>query len=117
MVIDLFIDNNAWDILFDLRLDLCAELPREEFRVLITREGMFEIPPIPDKAKREFIEATITRCRVQTDGFFGFRDDSLQSDEQRVLGFDEGRLATGDEAAFMHAQTCRRKPRPPASRK
>ena len=63
-MIDLYIDNNVWDLLFDLGLDLCAELPPSEFRILITREWEMEIAPIPDRnaGLRAFSEATIACC-------------------------------------------------------
>ncbi len=101
-MIDLYIDNNVWDLLFDLRLDLCAELPGGEFRILITREGEMEITPIPDRKAelREFIEATIARCGVETDAHFGFRDNSLPLEEQRTAGFGRGRFITKDEGDF-----------------
>ena len=39
-MIDLYIDNNVWDLLFDLGLDLRAELPPGEFRILIPASGI-----------------------------------------------------------------------------
>jgi hypothetical protein len=101
-MINIYIDNNIWDLLFDLGLDLCAELPRDEFRSLNTREGEMEIAPIPDRRAelRAFIEATIARCGVETDAHFGFREDSLPLGEQRTAGFVLGRGSkTGAKSA------------------
>jgi hypothetical protein len=109
-MIDLYIDNNVWDLLFDLRLDLCAELPGGEFRILITREGEMEMTAIPEHraALPEFIEATIARCGVEVDGHFGFRDGSLPPEEQRTSGFGLGRFITEEEAALERATPRRR---------
>jgi hypothetical protein len=86
IVITVYLDNNIWDFLYDHKLDLGAELPREEFCVCITRETEFEIPPIQSCELKAFIKATIERCAIQTDSFFGFNDDSLPQSEQRVGG-------------------------------
>lgn len=102
MAIDIYLDNHVWDLLFDLHLDLCAELPRSEFRIVITREGEMEATAIPKRRAepRGFIEATIARCGVEVDGRFGFRDDSPPPEEQRTLGFGLGRFTTEDERDF-----------------
>lgn len=110
--ISVYIDNNVWDFLFERSIDLAA-LPKDEFCVCITREAEFEIPPIPaSKADlKAFIEATIRDCSIPTDSLFGFYDDSLPADEQRVGGFDVGRWAQPEELAFLAQQ------RTPISRK
>jgi hypothetical protein len=76
MTMSVFIDSNVWNLLFNFRdkFDLCAELPPEEFRILIPREIEMELACIrEEKANlKAFIEATITRCRVETDTLFGF---------------------------------------------
>jgi hypothetical protein len=106
MIIGVYIDNNVWDFLFERRLDLAVELPRDEFCLCLTREAEFEIPPIPqEKAElKAFIEATIAKCGIRTDSFFGFYDTSLPPDEQRVGGFDVGRWASPEEIAFIAQQ-------------
>ena len=71
MPISVYIDNNVWDFLFDRQMDLATELPRDEFCICITREAEFEIPPMPPE-KRAFAEATIAKCIITTDAFFGF---------------------------------------------
>lgn len=104
MAVSIYLDTNVWDFLFERQLDLEVELPSDEFCICITREAEFEIPPIPDgKAElKMFIEATIARCGIQTNSFFGFYDDRLPQNEQRVGGFDEGRWASPEELAFMN---------------
>ncbi len=103
MPISVYIDNNVWDFLFERQMDLAKELPRDEFCVCITREAEFEIPPMPPE-KRVFVEATIARCKIITDVFFGFGSESLPLDEQRVGGFGEGRWISPEELAFIEQQ-------------
>jgi hypothetical protein len=85
------------------QMDLATELPRDEFCICITREAEFEIPPMPPE-KRAFAEATIERCAITTDVFFGFMDESLPATEQRVAGFNQGRWASAYELAFIAQQ-------------
>jgi hypothetical protein len=103
MPISIYVDNNVWDFLFTRQMDLAKELPRDEFCVCITREAEFEIPPMPPE-KRAFAEATIAKCLITTDAFFGFNDESLPAAEQRVAGFDQGRWASPEELAFIAQQ-------------
>lgn len=106
MAISVYIDNNIWDFLFERKLNLAVELPRDEFCICITREAEFEIPPIPlEKAElKSFIDDTIAKCGIRTDWIFGFNDDSLSQSEQRFAGFDQGRWASQDEIDFMVQQ-------------
>ena len=106
MRINVYIDNNVWDFLYELRLDLCAELPRTEYWLCLTREAEFEIQAIPpDKVElKAFIEDTIRKCGVETRSFFGFYDDRYPAHEQRFGGFDEGRWASEKELLFIEQQ-------------
>lgn len=100
MSISVFIDGNVWNFLFDRNLDLSVELPSDEFILCHTREAEFEIPvgkPELDK----FIEATINRCNIKTDSYFGFSDETRPPSEQRFGGFDVGRFATPEEIDFI----------------
>jgi hypothetical protein len=83
-MINVYIDNNIWDFLFERRIDLCVELSGDEFCLLLTHEAEFEFPLIPKK--KAFIESTIARCGIRTDRYFGFHDDSLPLSEQRIGG-------------------------------
>jgi hypothetical protein len=103
MTIGVYIDHNVWDFLFKRRIDLTVALPRDEFRLCVTREAEFEITPTPPD-KKAFIEATIAKCGIQTDTFFGFNDASLPPDEQRIGGFNVGRWASPKEIAFIASQ-------------
>jgi hypothetical protein len=104
MAIAVFIDNSVWNFLFERQFDLAVELPREHFSIGITREAEFEIPPIRSPELRAFIDSTIQRCSVQTDSLFGFYNESLLQDEQRMGGFNVGRFASEQEIAFISKQ-------------
>jgi len=109
VVINVYIDNNIWDFLLARRIDLAVALPSDKFCLYLTREAEFEVRAIPTvlRGKAElkaFIEATIAKCDIRTDTLFGFNDDSLPPDEQRVGGFDEGRWASSEEMDFMVQQ-------------
>lgn len=104
MAINVYIDNNVWDFLFERQLDLAVELPREEWRLCITRETEFEVSSIPSKKLKDFIASTVAKCGIRTDAFFGFNDDGLPPDEQRVGGWDIGQWASPEEVAFAAQQ-------------
>jgi hypothetical protein len=117
MTINVFIDSNVWNLLFNFRdkFDLCAELPPEEFCIFITREVELEIPPIPPKKAdlKAFIEATIERCGVGTKLFFGFPDP--RHTKQRVGGFGvKAEWRTKEEGDFTnqhkHHLTTKKRP-------
>ena len=88
MIIKLFIDNNAWDVFFDAKIDLINELPADEFTLQITREAEFEIPLMPIE-KRQYVEAVINSGNIKTDTYFGWYDETLPAEEQRVGGWGE----------------------------
>lgn len=107
-MINVFIDSNVWNFLFDQQIDLAVALPSNKFRLYIPREVELEVGAIvrPEKAElKAFIEATIAKCSIQTDRLFGFYNDSLAPGEQRVGGFDEGRWASPEELAFIARYT------------
>lgn len=104
MLVHVYLDNNVWDFLYEHKLDLAVELPSEEFRIFLTREAEFEIPPIASAALKAFIASTIQSCSISTDSLFGFSDDSLPRSEQRVGGWGEGRWASTEELAFIGQQ-------------
>ncbi|MBU0680137.1 MAG: hypothetical protein KKD73_01825 [Proteobacteria bacterium] len=110
MKINLFFDNNAWDILFDAQIDLIRELPDNEFSLNITREAEFEIPLMPS-GKREYVENVISKGKIITDRYFGFYDESLPFEEQRAGGFGDinnpsagGRFIDERESALMASE-------------
>lgn len=106
MVISVYLDNNVWDFLHVRNIDLATALPRDEFCICVTREAEFEIPPIAEKNPDlfRFINNTINRCLVKTDTIFGFYQNGLPPDQQRVGGLDQGRFITPEESAFIAQQ-------------
>ena len=111
MPISVYIDNNVWDLLFELKIDLSTELPDDEFRLCLTREAEFEIPPIPDEKieLKKFIIDSIERARVKTVPFFGFYDENLPASEPRFAGFDKGVFAEESQAKFIKHQCDKKK--------
>jgi len=105
-VINVFIDSNVWNFLFERQIDLAVALPSDRFCPYIPREAEFEVARIPPEkaALKAFVEATIEKCGVRTDTFFGFNDDSLPPDEQRIGGLDIGRWISREEHEFMDQQ-------------
>lgn len=110
MPIVLFIDNNVWDLLLGRDIDLLSELPADEFAIQITREAEFEIPLMPLE-KRQYVEAAIEARNVKTDVYFGFYDESLPPDQQRVGGFGDkdnpgvgGRFVSEEELAVLRGE-------------
>jgi hypothetical protein len=55
MPISVYIDNNVWDLLFELKIDLSTELPDDEFRLCLTREAEFETPPMNEQELKPFL--------------------------------------------------------------
>src|ERR1700680_3766832 len=102
-VIGVFLEHNAWDVLFAAPRDRAVELPSGAFSIGITREAEFEIAATAAKkpALKAYIDDTIARCGVNTDSYFGFFDDSLTEEDQRVGGFDIGRWASARELEFI----------------
>jgi hypothetical protein len=103
-VINVYIDSNIWNFLFERQIDLAVALPSDRFCLYIPREVELENRAIvrPEKAGlKAFIEATIAKCDIQTDRLFGFNEDSLPPHEQRVGGLDVGRWISPEESAFI----------------
>lgn len=101
--ISLFVDSNAWDAFFDRGIDLHLELPSDQFSIQITKEAEFEIAQMPPD-KRQYVEAALNDKTISTDTYFGFNDESLPPEQQRVAGFDCGRFASEEELAVLRAE-------------
>lgn len=107
----LYFDNNAWDILFDSKINLTEELPADAYEILITREAEFEIPGMPDD-KKKYTESMLKASNVKTDTYFGYYNPALSSSEQRVAGYGSvddpeagGRFADLAETEFLRAES------------
>lgn len=103
MPIDVYIDHNVWDFLFNSNIDLMKELAASEFALHLTREAEFEIPPTPDD-KRRYIEEMIAECNIDIRPYFGFYDAQHSSLDQRVGGFGVGYWSSQDEIDFIQSQ-------------
>jgi hypothetical protein len=95
---DLHRQQCAWNVLFRQGIDLYAELPPSDFRLLISREIEIELEAIPDVDKngadkrplKQYIRETIARCGVHTTSTFGFSELGGTSGPQRFGGFNQG---------------------------
>src|SRR6266404_8743524 len=98
-MIGVFLDHNAWDVLYAMRLDLAIELASDEFGIRITCEAEFEIAATTARNPelKAYIDDTIARCATKTDSYFGFFHDSFPQQDQRVGGFDVDRWASKRE--------------------
>ncbi|MGY8810701.1 MAG: hypothetical protein ACKVK5_06670 [Pseudomonadales bacterium] len=114
-----YLDNNAWDILFSRGVDLRTALPPSDYELAITREAEFEIASIPNDALRSYVERSINERQIRTDSYFGFMDESLPPDQQRVGGYGVGRFADLSETTILAQESSRIKPslRPTGLRK
>jgi hypothetical protein len=82
MTIALVIDSNAWNFMYERRMDLNKELPPELFSLFITREIEIEIEAIPDISKqgddnssfKKYIYENLQRANVKTSRVFGFAE-------------------------------------------
>ncbi len=106
-IVPIFLDNNVWDFLLEREIQLDLALPREYFRLCITRQAEFEIKAIPAEKSnlREYISDMRKKCEIRTDAYFGFANPSIPSNEQRVGGFGFGRFISTHEAAMLRKQT------------
>jgi len=110
-MINVFIDNNAWDIFYANKIDLLKELPSDEFNLMITREAEFEILQMPEEI-RKYVESILQKNEIETDAFFGFSDPNLPPDKQRAGGFDQSRFCSEKESEFMSTEKIGNSKRP-----
>ena len=105
MQADIFLDSNVFDFLFARQtIDLAREFPREQFRLWVTCEiGAFEVPEMP-VAIREFADATVKRCDIKLDAYFGWFNPAYSPEKQRVRGFNQGRWVRPPERNFIKSE-------------
>lgn len=98
----IFIDNCAFDRLFELGLDL-AQIGGDEFRFYVTGEVLIEIDAIPDTKEKEEKKRWISRVArseiVAETGYFGFAEDP------NAYGFDQGFLADLSQVEYLTETT------------
>ena len=115
--INLYIDNNGWDVFFAHQIDLLMELPEHEFNLLITPEVKIEIKYMP-KDKLEYVNSILQGKRVDLDQYFGFAEDP------RAGGFGSvtdpkvgGRFISVPEQEFIKSEEPKKAMRPTGLRK
>ena len=98
---NIYIDNNVWNYFFENDINLESYFPKNEFSLLITTHGRFEVQQMPDSCldMKQYIETSLS-LYVSVDGIFGFYDPSLPDNEQRVCGFDQGRFTSLEESSI-----------------
>ncbi|HEV2508626.1 hypothetical protein [Bosea sp. (in: a-proteobacteria)] len=104
----IWIDNGAWDWLFDHEIDLSAELPKADFELLITRQIEIEMRMIRRSEVREFAQAMMIRCPIEVRALFGFDDPNVNEGMRRFGGLDEGYWASSAEVTFIRQQNSKR---------
>ena len=116
-VINIFIDNNAWDVFYDYGVDLVEELPESEFKLKITPEVELEIQLMPED-KLEFVNKTLRSNIVAVDRFFGFagnpRAGGFASETNPSTG---GRFISSPEQEFINSEKPKEAIRPTGLRK
>lgn len=103
-----WIDNGAWDWLFDHQVDLGAELPITDFELLITRQVEIEMRSISRPAVREFARRTILECQIGVRRVFGYDRPDEAEEMRRYGGFDQGYWASSAESTFIRQQNAKR---------
>ncbi|WP_150463934.1 hypothetical protein [Francisella sp. XLW-1] len=85
----IFLDNNIFDFLYDKKIDLLHEFPKEQFIICVPKEVKFESDCMPSD-KLIFVKSLFENNIVITHSYFGFYDDRHVNNFQRVGGYDEG---------------------------
>jgi hypothetical protein len=97
--IGVLIDNCVWNFLWERKIDLVTELPRDTFALYILREGEIEKEAIPNTVAKkdiiEYIKRTMRECSVEVSSTFGFYIEGAK--HQRYGGFGQGTFASGAE--------------------
>jgi len=87
-MIDVYLDNNIFDFLYETQIDIVEEFPKDLFRLCITKQIKFETEPIQDIEKQQFIQKLIEKD-IKMVSFFIFYDPSHSLDKQRGGGWDD----------------------------
>lgn len=93
-MINIYIDHNIWDYLFENNIDIRDVFTKENFNICIAKHGRYEIDQLSKKPNknnlRYFIESTMTHDDVLQQDTFGFYESSHPDNEQRSSGFGVG---------------------------
>jgi hypothetical protein len=97
----IFIDNCAWDILYNQGINLSKELPVDEFDLFVTKEvGSFEMPTIPENKNslKEYVQKQMDERAIKENSYFQFSSyGDPPGYRHRGGGFGEGRFASPKE--------------------
>ncbi|MFP3474972.1 hypothetical protein SB780_08835 [Burkholderia sp. SIMBA_057] len=108
MTIPVHIDSNAWNFLFDNKIDINLELPSDEFKLFITREVEIEICAIPDEGAggadkrplKQYIRDSLARNCVRTTATFGFAEANPVGGPAVYAGFGQGTFQSGKQRTW-----------------
>lgn len=98
-MVDIYMDNNVFDFLYETQIDIVEEFPKELFRLCITKEIKFETEPIQDIAKQQFIQKLIEKD-IEIISFFGFFNDRHLPEKQRAGGFNIGVFSDKENESY-----------------
>jgi len=112
MSISVTIDSSAWDYLFKAKINLCEELPQNDFSLFITREVEIEIERIPDAGKdgsdkralKEYILNSIQSHQIKTTAIFGFAEANISGEPARFAGFGQGTFQSEQESDWRNRE-------------
>lgn len=101
-MLEIYIDGNIWNFLYDNNIDLLHEFPCIEFRLLQTKEAEIEILAIPaDKEELKlFALGEIKRCSIKTISLFGFDSEDTPENLRRYSGFEDAIWASPEINEF-----------------
>ena len=105
--LDIYIDGNIWNLLYDHNIDLLKEFPRTEFRLLQTKEAEIENIAIPEDKEelKLFIFEEIERCSIETIALFGFDNQGTPESLRRYNGFNDSIWASPEMNEFRESET------------
>lgn len=115
MTISVHIDSNAWNFLFNNKIDINQELPSEEFKLFITREVEIEICTIPDEGTdgsdkqslKQYIWDSLSRNCVRTTATFGFAEANPVDGPAVYAGFGHGTFQSSKHRAWYSQEKVR----------
>lgn len=108
MKIAICIDSNAWNFLFNNKIDIASELPADEFKLFITREVEIELKAIPDIGKddcnklplKKYIQESLALNDIKTTRVFGFGSAKSAAGPAIYGGFGQGGFQPDNERAW-----------------
>lgn len=99
-MVEVYIDNNIWDFFYKNSVNLETFFPKENYDLLISKHGKFEIDQIKKDDKNELVSYINRQLEtiVNEKHTFGFYDPQFSENEQRNSGFDVGQFTSIEES-------------------